>query len=449
MDKQRTIAKETEFEGVGLHTGNMTRVVFKPSPENTGINFIRTDLPGNPRVAASYHQVLGAIRGTTIGEGEVRIHTVEHLLAACSGLGIDNIEIYVSNNEPPVMDGSAKPFVEMLLKAGIKELDAPKKYITLTKPFIYESDGVRIEAHPSDKFIVECKVAYNHPFLSEQSATVEVTQESFISDIAPARTFCFDYEIEALKKRGLAKGGNLSNAIVIGLNEIHNPDKKLRFKDEFVRHKILDLIGDLYLLGSPLKAHIKAVKPGHANNINFAKLLVKFLEENKKTEATKPAEELKMDQPVQAPASETTYDINAVKKLIPHRYPFLMIDKVTVYPETKTARGIKCVSGNENFFQGHFPNQPIMPGVLIVEAMAQTACVLFLSKPEYKDKLALFMAIDGVKFRKQVVPGDVLELRIEVIRARERGCKVRGEAYVNNTLVTEAEFMFAVADKTN
>jgi UDP-3-O-[3-hydroxymyristoyl] N-acetylglucosamine deacetylase/3-hydroxyacyl-[acyl-carrier-protein] dehydratase len=444
MEKQKTISKEVSFEGIGLHTGNMTKAVFKPAAVNTGIKFRRTDLPDSPAISATYHHVLGAIRGTTIGNDTVRVHTVEHILACCSSLGIDNMEICLTNNEPPIVDGSAKVFVEMILKAGIVEQEAEKKYFTLTKPFHYEAENVKISAYPADDFQIDCTVKYNHPYLSEQKATVTITKDSFINEIAPARTFCFDYEIEALKKRGLGKGGDLTNAIVIGINEIHNPDKTLRFKDEFVRHKILDLIGDLYLLGCPIKAHIVAERPGHNHNINFAKQLAEFV----KTNIAEPnkIEEQKTMENVPLHVGKMM-DINMIQQIIPHRYPFLLIDKVIIDESAKKARGYKCVSGNENFFQGHFPGQPIMPGVLIVESMAQTSCVLFLSRPDLKNKLAYFMAIDNVKFRKPVVPGDVLELRIEVLRAREKGGKIRGEAYVDNALVAEADFMFVIVDR--
>lgn len=441
-DRQRTIAKEVSLEGIGLHTGNPSRITFRPSGEDTGLRFVRIDLPEKPVIPATHEQVNGtAIRGTTLGNDAARVHTVEHILATCSAFGIDNLEIQLTNNEPPVLDGSARPFVDLILSAGITEQKAPRRYLTLTKPVVYESGKTRLEAYPADEFSIDCTVNYDHPFLKEQRASFSITPDSFLKEISPARTFCFDYEIEALKSRGLARGGDLTNAIVVGLTGIHNPDKKLRYPDEFARHKLLDLIGDLSLIGAPLKARIVANRCGHNHNVNFVKELIKAAQAH-----TTTATEVK---PMESAASinGTVLDINAIQKTIPHRYPFLMIDRVTIVEELKKAVGIKCVSGNEPFFQGHFPGQPLMPGVLIVEAMAQTSCVLFLSKPEYKNKLAVFMGIDAVKFRKPVIPGDVLELRVEVLRARERGGKVRGEAYVNNALVTEAEFMFAIVER--
>ena len=275
MEKQSTIAKEVTLEGVGLHTGNMTRMVFRPAPAGSGITFVRVDLPGKPAIRASCSNVIGAIRGTTIGNDPARVHTVEHLLASCSMLGIDNMEIEITNNEPPIMDGSAKPFAELLLQAGTTEQDAPRTYFVPKGTVTYEVNGTKIVAEPAEELIIDCTISYKHPFLSRQQATFTLTRETFLKEIAPARTFCFDYEIEALKSKGLAKGGDLANAIVVGLAGIHNPGKLLRFPDEFVRHKILDLVGDLYLIGMPLKARVTALRCGHNHNISFAKELMK------------------------------------------------------------------------------------------------------------------------------------------------------------------------------
>ncbi|MFH1259237.1 MAG: bifunctional UDP-3-O-[3-hydroxymyristoyl] N-acetylglucosamine deacetylase/3-hydroxyacyl-ACP dehydratase [Elusimicrobiota bacterium] len=437
MDKQRTIEKEISYSGIGLHTGNTTTVSFKPAPANSGIKFVRSDLTGRPEIAANFSNVLGVVRGTSIGVGEVQIHTVEHLMAAVCGLGIDNLAIEVNANEPPVADGSSRPFIDILEKAGIIEQDAPRNYFAIESPLKYSVDNVEIIALPDDKFRISYIIEYNHPLVSVEFASFEITPEIFKKEISSARTYCFDYEIEMLKKKGLGKGGSLDNAIVIGEKNIHNKEA-LRYPNEFVRHKILDLIGDLYLLGCPLKGHIIAVRSGHGHNINFAKQLSRQINKKPELAAKKDI--------APAPVGRML-DIIEIKKVIPHRYPFLLIDKVIVTEEQKKAVGYKCVTANEEFFQGHFPERPIMPGVLIVEAMAQTACVLFLSRPDLKNKLAYFMGLNEVKFRRPVVPGDVLRLEVEVLRARERGGKVQGKAYVDEHLAAESEFMFTLVDK--
>jgi len=430
MEKQKTISKEISVSGIGLHTGNITNLTLRPAPVDSGIKFIRTDLPDRPVIPALCENVLGVIRGTTIGIQEnIVVYTIEHLLASLCGLGIDNIEILLDNNEPPVFDGSAYPFVELLTKSGIVEQDKPKNYIVIDKPIKYtafdKNNPVEICAYPSDELKIDYQIVYEHPLVSTQQIELKITPENFIKEISHSRTFCFDYEIEALKSRGLAKGGGLENTLVIGIDKIHNKEK-LRYPDEFVRHKLLDLLGDIYLLGRPLKAHIVAKRAGHKHNINFVKLIKK---------------EMLLDMINREISTEE------VKNIIPHREPFLMIDKVTITEPEKSAVGYKHLTGNEDFFRGHFPGNPIMPGVLIIEALAQTACVLFLSRPDLKDMLAYFMSIENTKFRKPVFPGDTLELKINVLRAREKTGKVRGEAYVNGNLVCESEFMFILVEK--
>jgi len=436
MEKQKTVSKDVTYSGVGLHTGNNVSITLKPAPANSGIVFTRTDITGRPRVKADISNVLSTVRGTTVGIDEKSsVHTVEHLLAALFVFGIDNVEIEIDSNEPPVCDGSAKYFVEIVKKAGITELAEEKKYLNISRPVVYQNGDILLTARPSNKFKISCSLIYNHPILKNQYLELDITPEIFEKEISAARTYCFDYEIEALKQKGLAKGGNLDNAIVIGEKKIHTT---LRYKDEFVRHKMLDLIGDLSLLGSFTNIEIAAVKCGHRNNIAFAKQIA--------SECSAPA--LQPGEKSWHLPEGRMIDINEIKATIPHRYPFLFIDKVVIVEELKRAVGIKNLSSGEPFFQGHFPEKPIMPGVLIVESLAQSACVLFLSKPELKSKkLAYFMSINNVKFRKPVAPGDVLYLDIKVIRAKQTTGIVKGCAYVEGKIVTEAEFTFILVDK--
>lgn len=450
MAKQTTIAKEVSFEGVGLHTGNKSKITFKPAQANTGIHFVRTDLSNKPDIKADWNNLSteAAIRGTTIQSADVKIHTIEHILSSFYGLQIDNVIVEIDNNEPPILDGSAKLLAEKILEAGIKELESEKEFYVIKEPVTFENGKTKITAYPSDKLEIECTIGYDHPFLSNQQAKFEINKDVYCKDIAPARTFCFDYEIEALQSNGLARGGSLDNAIVIGPNGIYNKEP-LRFNDEFVRHKILDLIGDISLAGKQIKARLVAEKPGHKSNISFIKEFVsKAVIEKEVKENIKKEEDKKMEQNIAGEEQVTEYNCAQIQQIIPHRYPILMIDRAKIIGDgTKKAIGYKCVSGNEPFFQGHFPGQPIMPGVLIVEAMAQTSCVMFLSRPALRNCLAYFMGIDKVKFRKTVVPGDMLELRVEVIRDSGRKGKVRGEAYVDGKLTTEAEFMFIIVDR--
>lgn len=448
MAKQTTIEKEFSIEGVGLHTGNKSKMLFKPAEKNTGIHFIRVDLPNKPDIKADWNSLSteAAIRGTTIQSEKVQIHTIEHILSTCFALGIDNLIIEIDNNEPPIIDGSAKIIAQKILESGIKELDADKEFYTIKEPVTFTAGNTKIVAYPSDKLEIDCTIGYDHPFLSHQQASFEITKESYLNDIAPARTFCFDYEIEALQSNGLARGGSLDNAIVIGPNGIYNKEP-LRFENEFVRHKILDLIGDISLAGKPIKAKLVAEKPGHKSNVSFIKEFVSKAVIDKgeqKVEVPKKEE----GQFVEGEEKITVFNSAEIQRIIPHRYPILMIDRVKLIGNgDKKATGYKCVSGNEPFFQGHFPGQPIMPGVLIVEAMAQTSCVMFLSRPTLRNCLAYFMGIDKVKFRKTVIPGDMLELKVEVIRDSGRKGKVRGEAFVEGKLVAEAEFMFIIVDR--
>ena len=434
QDLQTTLAKPVSFSGMGLHTGNKTTLTFKPAPVNTGIKFVRIDLPDKPEIEAKVTNVKDISRGTTIGQGQARIHTVEHILAAVRCLGIDNAIIDIDANEPPVADGSSLPFFKALKEVGVNVQGEPREYFELTEPIsIYHNDMYLIVL-PDKEFRISFTVAYNHPLLGCQYQSFVIKQDIFEREIAASRTFCFEDEVETLKQQGLIKGGSLDNAVVIGKDRILN--KELRFEDEFVRHKMLDLIGDLTLLGMPLKAHVIAIKSGHALNIKLAEKLYQLKQRPKRT-AMKLQKKLVVGKQL---------DINQIKDILPHRYPFLLVDRILNIEEDKKAVGVKNVTVNEQFFEGHFPGHPIMPGVLIIEALAQVAGVLMLGKDENRGKIAYFISIDKVRLRKPVLPGDQLILEVEMLKIKSRTGHVAGKAYVDEQVAAEAEFKFMIVD---
>lgn len=437
MEMQKTITKEITHVGVGLHTGNETRINFKPAPPDTGFTFLRVDLPGRPEIKADIDHVVDVARGTTLGINGVKVHTVEHVLAALLGLGIDNIVMEIDANEPPVVDGSSMPFTETLMKAGIEEQEEPKRYWKTREPVWIQENDVFLVVVPSDEFKISFTIDYNHPALRGQYKSLVINDKVFHEEISSARTYCFLNEVETLQEQGLIKGGSLENAVVIGEESI--PKEHLRFEDEFVRHKMLDLVGDLCLLGKPIKGHIIAVKSGHALNVKLVQKM-KRRGERKSGILAKPTGE-------NIWAKGYKLDAEDIKRIIPHRYPFLLVDKIVYSDGDKHIVGVKNISINEYFFQGHFPGQPIMPGVLVVESMAQTAGVLLLSKPENAGKFAYFMGIDNVKFRKPVLPGDQLMLEIESVKIKSKTGKVMAKAYVDGLLVCEANLMFAFSSQ--
>lgn len=461
--QQRTIKKPVSMSGVGLHTGVQTTMTFKPASESYGIRFRRIDLGGHPEIPADVDHVVDIARGTTLGIGEARVHTTEHVLAAIVGLEIDNIIIELTNIEPPIADGSSKPFVDMLLDAGIQEQEQPKDYLVVDQVIHYhnEAKGVDIVALPADEFRMSVVIDYNNPALGTQHTGLFNLEKEFVTEYSSARTFCFLHEVELLHNQGLIKGGNLDNAIVINDRELSQAelkklthklgidhsvilgssgvlnDKKLHYRNEPARHKLLDLIGDLALIGVPLKAQILAARPGHASNVEFAKKVRKLYQQKKLVR--KYQHEKKQG---------VVFDINAIKRILPHRYPFLLIDKITDFDLDKRVVAIKSVTVNEPFFQGHFPGQPVMPGVMIVEAMAQAGGVLLLNGIENPgNKLVYFMTMNNVKFRKPVVPGDQLVLEIEMVSRRSKVIQIRGKASVDNSVVAEGEFTAAIVDR--
>ena len=439
MSKQRTIADKVSFSGIGLHRGCLTTVTFLPAPANTGIIFKRVDLPDSPPIPADIDHVIDVSRGTTIGIGNAHVHTVEHALSAMVGLGVDNLYVELDGDEIPNGDGSALPVMTTLLKAGIVELDAEKLYITVDRPVYYRQDDVTLSVLPSDDLRVTMTIAYNHVAIGTQYASFTIDEQTFREQIAPARTFCFLREVKMLQEKGLIQGGSLESAVVIGDDTVLNED--LRFPDEFVRHKILDLLGDMYLLGRPIKGHIVGVKAGHEKNVQFSKQIrkvylngngagVKQLKDYRITRRTDPA-----------------LDVNKIMRILPHRYPFLLVDRILSFEPFKRVVGIKNVTVNEPFFQGHWPDTPVMPGVLILEAMAQVSSVLIFGEDgEPHGKLAFFMGIDNAKFRRTVVPGDQLFIESEMIHFRHNACKVKAKALIDNDVCAEAIMTFSLMD---
>lgn len=426
MRKQRTIKKTVQFSGVGLHTGKQTTVTFKPAPANTGIVFVRTDLAEQPKIKAEVAHVTDVARGTTIGLNGVKVLTVEHVLAAVAGLGIDNIFAEVNAGEAPVGDGSAMPFVNVLMEGGLAEQESPRRESRISEPFVFARDGITLLALPSERLELSYMIEYKHRALDTQFGTFVIEPEVFVREIAPARTFCFLHDVEQLKAHGLIKGGSLENAVVIGDEGILNDE--LRFPDEFVRHKVLDLLGDLVLLGVPLVGHVMAMKAGHASHVEFVKRL-----------RSKVAGE-----PNQAAIKyEAPLDIHQICRILPHRYPFLLVDRIT-HLDDKTARGIKNVTVSEPYFQGHIPEHPIMPGVLILESMAQVGAVLVLAKSDTVGQLPYLSGIEKTKFRRPIYPGDRMDIEVRMTHFHKKYGKFRGTVKVDGQLAAETEITFAM-----
>jgi UDP-3-O-[3-hydroxymyristoyl] N-acetylglucosamine deacetylase/3-hydroxyacyl-[acyl-carrier-protein] dehydratase len=435
MANQRTIAEPVSYPGRGLHTGALTHVTFKPAPPDHGIVFYRTDLPGSPAVPASVDNVVDVSRGTTIAVGEARVHTVEHTLSALAGLGIDNLAIEIDGPEPPNGDGSSLHALTNLKKAGIVEQNAEKKYIVVEHPVYYRDDDATLSILPCDEHRISMTISFDHVAIGTQYASFSITEESFEKEIAPARTFCFLREVKMLQEQGLIQGGSLESAIVIGDDQVLNED--LRFPDEFVRHKILDLLGDMYLLGRPIKGHIIGVKGGHAKNVLFSKQIKKaYLNE------AKPLKDYKVSS-----RATPALDVNKIMKILPHRFPFLLVDRVISFEPYKHVVGIKNVTVNEPFFQGHWPDVPVMPGVLIIEAMAQVSSVLIFGESgEPSGQLAFFLGVDKAKFRQTVVPGDQLVIECDMVHLRHNACKVKAVAKVDGMVAAEATMTFGLLD---
>ncbi len=422
--KRKTIENPVEFVGQGLHTGVQVRLKALPAASGTDVVFIRVDLEGAPRVAALLENIIGSNRGTDLKQGQAEVKTVEHFLAVVHHLGITDLMVEIDGPELPALDGSAALFLEKFKGAGLKELDGFVEAIVLAEEVSVGDNGCRMLARPAEVLTLSYQLEYDHPVLAGQRFSYRPGEMSFAEEISPARTFCLEEEVEELKKAGLAKGGSLDNALVIGkrgyLNEV------VHFPDEPCRHKVLDMMGDLFLLGKPLLAEVEGNRSGHAMNAELARAI---LARAQKKEGTR-------------------VEIKEIMKCLPHRYPMLLVDRIVELEPGKRVVGIKNVSINEPFFNGHFPGEPVMPGVLQIEAMAQVGGVLMLRGDENaKDKIIYFMSVNNVKWRKPVIPGDQLRMELTVLSKKGNITKMLGKATVDDKVVCEGELMAMIADR--
>jgi UDP-3-O-[3-hydroxymyristoyl] N-acetylglucosamine deacetylase/3-hydroxyacyl-[acyl-carrier-protein] dehydratase len=434
IGQQLTIRAPIAVEGVGLHTGNAVRMTLVPAPPDSGIVFRRIDCDPVVEIPALARftppkPALG--RNTTLEKDGVQIHTVEHVLAAAHGLGIDNLRVDLDSNEPvEPSDGSCLYFVERMRAAGIVKQGTPKRTFVVRRPVTLRDGEVELQVVPYDGFRVSFTIHYDNPLIGTQSASFDIDAETFAREIAPARTFALMRDVRELQQRGLIRGGTLENAVVVDEDRVLN-EGPLRFPDEFVRHKILDLMGDLRLLGRPIQGHIRAVRSGHETNLQFVRKLATAAEAS--AAPVRPG---------------IVWDIQDIQRIMPHRYPILLVDRILEFEDRKRVVGIKNVTINEPFFAGHFPGHPIMPAVLIIEAMAQCGGVLLLnSVDDPGNKLMYFMGIDKARFRKPVLPGDQLRFELTLIRFGGAVCKMEGKAFVDGELVAEAELLSTVIER--
>jgi len=436
MPQQRTLAGPATIRGIGLHTGIETQLTLKPAEADTGVRFVRVDISGRPEVRVcpeNAGNLASAMRRTVLRAGSTEVHTVEHVLASLAGLSIDNAVLEIDGPEAPEpIDGSARPIVEAILAAGIAEQKAERRPLKLAEPIAHSERGAQIIGLPHDGFRISFTIHYDSALVGTQHASYEITPETFAKEIAPARTFVLFRDVQALRDAGMIKGGSTRNAVVVHDDRIES-DEPLRYQDEFVRHKILDLIGDLSLLGRPIEGHVLSLRSGHDSNVQFVKKICAA-----QTQAS-PYEKL---------ADLVHFDIQAIERIMPHRYPMLLVDRILLGEEGRRVVGLKNVTINEPFFAGHFPGHPIMPAVLIIEAMAQVGGVLLLhTVDEPDDKLVYFMGIDKAKFRRPVLPGDQLIFDLEMAKMKSRICKMAGRCFCRGQLVAEADLLSMIVDR--
>ncbi len=462
-DKQHTLSNSISISGTGLHTGVLVDMKLVPANPGFGIQFQRVDLPNNPIIKADCDLVTDTSRGTTLQVGDAKVSTVEHILAALVGSGVDNVLIEVNGPEIPIMDGSSAPFIELIESTGVLEQDAAKAWYSIDENIFHYDEAKRVEmvALPALDYQITTLIDFNSPVLGTQHAAL-TTIKDFKAEISPCRTFCFLHELEALLKHDLIKGGDINNAIVVvdkpvtdeemgRLAKVFKREKievksegylnnlELRFPNEPARHKLLDVVGDLALIGYPIKARIIANRPGHSSNVEFAKKIKQYIKKNKHVK----------DVPVYNPALTPVFNLEQIEKLLPHRYPFLFVDKIIELTDTVIV-GVKNVTFNEWFFPGHFPNNPVMPGVLQIEALAQTGGILCINAMPEGTYDTYFLKIDNCKFKQMVKPGDTMLLKMELTAPIRRGiCEMRGTVYVGGKVATEADLVAQVVKRAD